>query len=79
MPQVNVTTVLQIHPGAAAQTLHRDDIIFHPHRPAVDTWDRLREHSMLNFVALDKVTARNGGVRSPCSCTVCSVADHSVA
>lgn len=83
-PDVNVTTVLQIHPGAAAQTLHRDvrdkqacspfinndtesisqDVLFHPHRPAVATWDRLRENTTLNFVALDKVTARNGGARS---------------
>ncbi|KAL8279467.1 hypothetical protein RQP46_008029 [Phenoliferia psychrophenolica] len=61
MPQVNVTSVLEIHPGAAAQTLHRDDMYYHPHRPATDAWDRSREMSMLCFVALDKVTARNGG------------------
>lgn len=37
-------------------------MLFHQHRLAVTTWDRLRDNSTLNFVALDKVTARNGGV-----------------
>ncbi|KAK4702856.1 hypothetical protein P7C70_g3360, partial [Phenoliferia sp. Uapishka_3] len=61
LPQVNVTSVLQIHPGAKPQTLHRDDMLYHNRHPAVDKWYPDREKSMLCFVALSKVTIENGG------------------
>ncbi|ORY26037.1 phytanoyl-CoA dioxygenase family protein [Naematelia encephala] len=60
-PQVNQTSILEIHPGAIEQDLHRDDCIFHRVLPAVDKWTVGRDVSTLCFVALSKVTPANGG------------------
>ncbi|GAA5908772.1 hypothetical protein JCM6882_008203 [Rhodosporidiobolus microsporus] len=61
MPNVNSTGILEIHPGSKAQELHRDDALYHNILPRADVWTKEREVSILNFVALSKVTAENGG------------------
>lgn len=60
-PQIHVTDLLEIHSGGKAQVLHRDDSIYHNILPKADVWTKGRDVSILNFVALSRVTPDNGG------------------
>ncbi|CAD6584150.1 MAG: hypothetical protein CYPHOPRED_002625 [Cyphobasidiales sp. Tagirdzhanova-0007] len=60
-PQVNVTSVLEIHPGAKRQPFHRDDYTFQRMLEPTEVWTKGRELSILTFTALSKVTSENGG------------------
>lgn len=61
-PQINVTGILEVHPGSQAQVssraqrvmasadekdLHRDDAIYHDTVISLDKWDPKREKSIL--------------------------------
>jgi hypothetical protein len=49
-PQVNVSGVLEIHSGGQRQEIHRDDMGYHWHRPAVEKWSTARESSILALI-----------------------------
>ena len=55
--------MFKIRPGATAQSLHRDDIICHVHRPAVTSHEKGRDYGIGLFVAGTRSTRRNGATR----------------
>ncbi|KAK4688949.1 hypothetical protein P7C73_g1158, partial [Tremellales sp. Uapishka_1] len=59
--QINLASMLQIHPGATRQDMHRDDYNYHQVLPEVEKWHQGRDASSLAFIPLAPVTARNGG------------------
>ncbi|KAL8791961.1 MAG: hypothetical protein Q9195_005450 [Heterodermia aff. obscurata] len=62
-PQLNRTSVLHTGPGARAQSLHRDDSIFHVYNPAVSEHHLGRDYGVGMFVAGSRSTRHNGATR----------------
>ncbi|WVW84380.1 hypothetical protein I302_106414 [Kwoniella bestiolae CBS 10118] len=60
-PEINLSGLLEIHPGGDRQDLHRDDALFHQKVVAASDWTPRREHSIVTLLALSKVTTANGG------------------
>lgn len=65
LPQLNSTSVLAIGPGAAAQSLHRDDILHHTRLPQItaDQYTMDRDTALGIFLAASRTTVANGATR----------------
>jgi ectoine hydroxylase-related dioxygenase (phytanoyl-CoA dioxygenase family) len=62
-PQLSTTVTFSVRPGTQAQSLHRDDDIYHTHLPASPVHDLGRDTMVCFFVAGSKTTKANGATR----------------
>ncbi|KAI9765805.1 MAG: hypothetical protein M1840_007087 [Geoglossum simile] len=64
-PQLSGTAVFSVCPGAGAQGLHRDDMVFHQRKPriTVDQYEIGRDVGLGLFLAGTKTTKANGATR----------------
>ena len=62
-PQLNNTQGFIIGPGARAQSLHRDDIVYHNHQAYTASHTLGRDRGMGFFVAHTHTTRQNGATR----------------
>ncbi|KAI9843520.1 MAG: hypothetical protein M1837_006274 [Sclerophora amabilis] len=66
-PQASACIAFRIKPGARAQVLHKDDVVYHNENAEIDEWteprDLRRETGLTMFVAGSRTTRANGATR----------------
>jgi ectoine hydroxylase-related dioxygenase (phytanoyl-CoA dioxygenase family) len=63
LPQLSTTVTFSVRPGTKAQSLHRDDDIYHTYHPAAMEHNSGRDTMVCLFVAGTKTRKENGATR----------------